>query len=210
MIERINLGQLTQDRSLSGNLSESNTLDIYSFELNNITELNLSFSGNSNNQDNILGVIIWQDQDGDNSYDTDEKIDIKTISSFPDSNTFDLPPLSFGEYKLSVVITEDSPTVYDIELNQLVLSETSEPSNSYISGISNNNINIDSSLSSPIYRFHNTAQPGTYLFASSGEGRNILDNPNYNQFEQEGFAFAVGTSNNDDLILILLFEIPEI
>ena len=45
-------------------------------------------------------------------------------------------------------------------------------------------------LGTTFYRFHNTGQPGTYIFAGSEERANILEN--FPSFEEEGAAFEVG------------------
>jgi len=206
MIERIDLRQLTQDRSLAGDLSPSNNLDIYTFELNTSAQLNISFNGDSNDQNIILGIIIWQDQDNDNSYDRVEEIAVETISTFPDNNEFDLLNLLSGEYNLSVAITEDSPTEYQISLDLTNTPNLPVNSNSSLNNSSNltSTINVDSLLNSPIYRFQNQNKLGTYVFVSAQEGQNIINN--YPQFKQEGFAFAVGTSNNDELMAMYRFH----
>ncbi len=59
-------------------------------------------------------------------------------------------------------------------------------------------------LNSPVYRFQNTNQPGTYLFAGGEESNNIRFN--YPEFKDEGFAFNVGIAPNDDLIAIYRFQ----
>jgi len=46
-----------------------------------------------------------------------------------------------------------------------------------------------SALGTTIFRFQNTAQPGTFLFAGAEERTNIL--ANFPQFVEEGAAFNV-------------------
>lgn len=47
----------------------------------------------------------------------------------------------------------------------------------------------DSGLGTSFSRFHNNAQPGTYLFATGSERENIREN--FPNFEEEGIAFSV-------------------
>ena len=47
----------------------------------------------------------------------------------------------------------------------------------------------DSSSGEPIYRFHNEAVPGTYLFAAEAEAENIRDS--FDNFTEEGIAFKI-------------------
>jgi hypothetical protein len=64
--------------------------------------------------------------------------------------------------------------------------------------------NPDSLLQSPIFRFQNKNQPGTYLFAGEAESANIREN--FPEFEEEGFAFFVGIEAGDDLIPMYRFQ----
>ena len=47
----------------------------------------------------------------------------------------------------------------------------------------------DSELGTDFYRFQNTVQPGTYLFATGEERENI--NQNFPDLVEEGIAFSV-------------------
>ena len=54
------------------------------------------------------------------------------------------------------------------------------------------------------FYFGKGIEPGTYLFAGADEGQNVLRN--YTNFRQEGFAFAVGISDNDSLMPMYRFQ----
>jgi len=56
----------------------------------------------------------------------------------------------------------------------------------------------DTLTSSPMYRFKNMDQPGTYLFAGGEEAKNIR--VNFKNFKEEGLAFSVATEKNDPLL----------
>lgn len=60
------------------------------------------------------------------------------------------------------------------------------------------------SLNNPIYRFQNTALPGSYLFVGEEERQNILTN--YPTFKEEGFAFNVASEPGDNLLPIYRFQ----
>ena len=74
------------------------------------------------------------------------------------------------------------------------------------SGGAEESVNADAndSLDSPIYRFQNRDQPGNYLFVGESERNSIRQN-NLN-FQEEGFAFNVGTETNDDLVGMYRFQ----
>jgi ELWxxDGT repeat protein len=55
-----------------------------------------------------------------------------------------------------------------------------------------------SKLNSPIRRFQNTSQRGTYLFAGEEESASIRNN--FKNFQEEGLAFQVGVEKNDPLL----------
>ncbi|MGK7894737.1 MAG: S8 family serine peptidase [Xenococcus sp. (in: cyanobacteria)] len=67
-----------------------------------------------------------------------------------------------------------------------------------------NNGNEDSIFNTSIYRFQNSAFPGTYLFAGESESQSIRDN--FPNFIEEGQAFNVATEPGDDLIRINRFQ----
>ena len=56
-------------------------------------------------------------------------------------------------------------------------------------GIAFYTYDVESNLGTDFYRFGNTAQPGTYLFATGEERENIRDN--FPNFDEEGIAFSV-------------------
>ena len=56
----------------------------------------------------------------------------------------------------------------------------------------------------PIYRFHNSALPGTYLFAGPDESQSIREN--YSNFIEEGIGFRVGFEPGDDLMQMNRFH----
>lgn len=60
------------------------------------------------------------------------------------------------------------------------------------------------SLNNPIYRFQNTALPGSYLFVGEQERQNILNN--FPTFKEEGFAFNVASAPGDSLQPIYRFQ----
>lgn len=64
--------------------------------------------------------------------------------------------------------------------------------------------NPDFLLQTPFYRFQNQQKTGTYLYANAIESENIRNH--YPQFQEEGFAFFVGVSPDDDLIPIYRFH----
>ncbi|WP_324282699.1 choice-of-anchor Q domain-containing protein [Cyanobacterium aponinum UTEX 3221] len=67
-----------------------------------------------------------------------------------------------------------------------------------------NSETITPGLTNPITRFQNTQVQGTYLFAGQGEAQNIRDN--YPTFKEEGEAFRVALTPEDDLITIYRFQ----
>ena len=90
----------------------------------------------------------------------------------------------------------------DAESNTPV-TNVSESNGSGGSEVSNNADTSDD-LNSPIFRFQNRDQPGNYLFVGESERNSIRqNNPN---FQEEGFAFNVGTEANDDLVGLYRFQ----
>ncbi|BAQ61687.1 alkaline phosphatase [Geminocystis sp. NIES-3708] len=73
------------------------------------------------------------------------------------------------------------------------------------SGINTNN--FSSQLNTPIYRFRNNTVSGTYLFVGESEAQNIR--ANNRNFIEEGEAFRVGITPDDDLIPIYRFQNQE-
>jgi hypothetical protein len=59
-------------------------------------------------------------------------------------------------------------------------------------------------LNTPVYRFQNTAVPGTYLYVGEEERQDILDN--FPNFTEEGRAFQVGVAPGDNLLPIYRFQ----
>ena len=60
------------------------------------------------------------------------------------------------------------------------------------------------SLDTAIYRFQNTAIPGSYIYVGERERRNIKQN--YADFYEEGKAFKVATEPEDNLMPIYRFQ----
>ena len=65
----------------------------------------------------------------------------------------------------------------------------------------------NSHINTPIYRFQNTKEPGTYIFVGEAERQNIRQN--FAHFQEEGFAFKVGVAPGDDLIPLYRFQNKE-
>ena len=63
---------------------------------------------------------------------------------------------------------------------------------------------IDPALDTPIFRFQNTAVPGTYLFVDDTERQTVLND--FPDFVEEGVAFNVASGPGDDLIAIFRFQ----
>jgi hypothetical protein len=59
-------------------------------------------------------------------------------------------------------------------------------------------------LNTPLYRFQNTAVPGTYLYVGEEERQSIL--ANNTNFVEEGFAFNVGVTPGDGLLPFYRFQ----
>ncbi|MBL1211581.1 hypothetical protein [Geminocystis sp. GBBB08] len=64
--------------------------------------------------------------------------------------------------------------------------------------------NLSPTLETPVYRFQNKDIPSTYLYAGEQEAQNIRQN--YPNFKEEGFAFNVSTTPNDELISLYRFQ----
>lgn len=62
----------------------------------------------------------------------------------------------------------------------------------------------DAELNTPIYRFQNQSQIGSYLYVAEEERQNI--SANFPEFVEEGFAFNVGVEAQDDLIPLYRFQ----
>ncbi len=67
-----------------------------------------------------------------------------------------------------------------------------------------NSETITPGLTNPITRFQNTQVQGTYLFTGQGEAQNIRNN--HPLFQEEGEAFRVALTPEDDLITIYRFQ----
>lgn len=63
---------------------------------------------------------------------------------------------------------------------------------------------VASEKTTPFYRFQNSTQPGTYLFAGATERESVL--ANNTNFAEEGFAFTLGTQPGDSLIAFNRFR----
>lgn len=65
-------------------------------------------------------------------------------------------------------------------------------------------VSVIDNLNSPLYRFQNLDRLGTYLFVDEVEKQNVLNN--FPQFQEEGYAFNVSKTDDDDLILFNRFR----
>ncbi len=83
----------------------------------------------------------------------------------------------------------------------------SNNTNSNTNNTSNNN-SIDSLLNTPIFRLQNQDLLGTYLYAGAEETSNIQRN--FTNFQNEGFAFNVSNTPQDNLIPIYRFQNKDI
>ncbi|WP_017295138.1 peptidylprolyl isomerase [Geminocystis herdmanii] len=65
-------------------------------------------------------------------------------------------------------------------------------------------VSVIDNLNSPLYRFQNLDRLGTYLFADDAERQDILNK--FPQFKEEGYAFNVSKTDDDDLIVFNRFR----
>lgn len=65
-------------------------------------------------------------------------------------------------------------------------------------------VSVVSNLNTPLNRFQNKNLPGTYLFAGEAESKNIRKN--FTNFIEEGQAFNVGDTDDDELIVFNRFQ----
>ncbi|MGI0483717.1 peptidylprolyl isomerase, partial [Geminocystis sp. CENA526] len=65
-------------------------------------------------------------------------------------------------------------------------------------------VSVIDNLNSPLYRFQNLDRQGTYLFVGEVERQNVLNN--FPRFEEEGYAFNVSETPDDDLIVFNRFR----
>ena len=82
-------------------------------------------------------------------------------------NSFSLEPGESEVYTTETIFGTVSPAELEISTSDLNLKE----------------------LDTPLYRFHNTDVPGTYLYVDAEERSNILEN--FPNFREEGYAFKV-------------------
>lgn len=65
-------------------------------------------------------------------------------------------------------------------------------------------VSLIDNLNSPLYRFQNLDRTGTFLFVDEVERQNVLNN--FPQFKEEGKAFNVSKTDDDDLIVFNRFR----
>ena len=113
--------------------------------------------------------------------------------------------LSFapGEISKTVNVSILGDTL--VEANESVFLNLSASNNAPISdsrgqGTITNDDDYRDELTTPMYRLRNNSIPGTYLFVGQQEAQSIAQNPTYSNFVNEGFAFAVATSQTDPLL----------
>lgn len=65
-------------------------------------------------------------------------------------------------------------------------------------------VSVIDNLNSPLYRFQNLDRLGTYLFVDEVERQNVVNN--FPQFKEEGYAFNLSKTPDDDLIVFNRFR----
>ncbi|BAQ65254.1 peptidylprolyl isomerase [Geminocystis sp. NIES-3709] len=65
-------------------------------------------------------------------------------------------------------------------------------------------VSVIDNLNNPLYRFQNLDRLGTYLFVDEVERQNVINN--FPQFKEEGYAFNISQTEDDDLIVFNRFR----
>ncbi|MGD1920961.1 MAG: hypothetical protein ACFCAD_20040 [Pleurocapsa sp.] len=112
------LGILSSDTSLAGQLPGSGIRDDYFFTLDNSNSLNLnlSFNGIPDSSQNSVTTIIYEDLNGNSSYNLGEEIELLLTSANETTSTGFLD-LTAGDYGISLLSIRDDPTNYEINLD---------------------------------------------------------------------------------------------
>lgn len=127
---------------------------------------------------------------------------VRTVDGNNDDRIF----TDIGAYEFdSQEITE---TVVTLEYQDLDGNIVQNPDlgddNETNSGLQNETNSGDSLLNTPLYRLQNTQKQGTYLYANETETNTALNL--YRNFVNEGLAFNIGLTPNDDLIALYRFH----
>lgn len=215
-----NIGSLTQSTGKNGSLSQGNSQDVILFEV--VNPINLKILASRYVLSGSSGVVlsVAKDLDNDSQLDSNEIISEQSLPS-TDTNVsiFEQnlnPGRYFIEYKATAGNSYQVGYLSDLVVSGTTSTPTTTPTSPSATATptptsatttptpTSAPANPVNSLSSPIYRFQNSSQPGTYLFVGADEGQNVLRN--YRNFRQEGFAFAVGVSDNDSLMPMYRFQ----
>ena len=107
-----------------------------------------------------------------------------------------------GEMEKTIEIVLNTEALIDDEAKFSVVLD--EAKNALIEKDTADVVINDDLLNTPIYRFQNLGQPGTYLYVGEEERRAIRrSNPN---FIEEGLAFKVGEEPGENLISLYRFQ----
>lgn len=104
-------------------------------------------------------------------------------------NSFEIEPEASATYSTETIFGTGSPG--DIDFSRPNNSEDSE-------------VGLIGNLDTPIYRFRNRDEPGSYLYVGEAERAEIL--ANHDNFQEEGYAFKVGAAPADNLIPMYRFQ----
>ena len=113
-----NLGILSSDIDLSGQLPGSGIRDDYFFILDDSNRLNLNvtFNGIPDSSSNSVTTVIYEDLNGDSSFNVGEEVELLLTSANETVSTGFLD-LTAGNYGISILSIRDDPTNYEISLD---------------------------------------------------------------------------------------------
>ena len=195
--EEDSLGLISADVSLTGQLSTGGVRDNYSFSLDDSSRLNLSFIGDADNAANNVTTILYQDLNGDSSYNRGEEIELFQSTANETIST-GFVELTAGDYGVALLSTRDNPTDYAIAIEL----ESSDSSNGTIGDFLPNPVtpaiggdDIDEVISSDdsLIRLANNDNPLNVVNVTGG-----LATPTFADVDGDGDADAfVGDGNGN-------------
>lgn len=158
------------------------------------------FSGSVSNS------IVQGDYEGKGNQNVDPQFleDFTLQSTSPAINIGDNAALPVDIYDINNNGNTSELIPYDLNNGNRIVGGTVDLGVNEFGSNPTNPPDPDSLLQTPIYRFQNRNQSGTYLFAGEEESNNIRQS--FPEFEEEGFAFFVGAQANDDLLPMYRFH----
>lgn len=138
--------------------------------------------------------------------------DDSDLVKFENITVTDTPELTFSLQNntnpslVTSTINNQGEILFNYQSNTNGVAEITIQATNLLGETQNNTVRVSviDNLNSPLYRFQNLDRTGTFLFVDDVERQNVLNN--FPQFQEEGYAFNVSKTDDDDLIVFNRFR----